>query len=307
MFQIIALALPGLLIAYSLGALIEDNSTDRSDDFTGTEGDDTIEAGNGEDLLDGLAGDDILLGGSGDDGISGGDGDDIILGQQDEDVLRGDAGNDYIQGGVGEDRLDGGAGNDWLQGLNGEDEILGMGGDDILIGGNQSDTLDGGAGNDLLVGGIALGNSIQLETLVDIRDGASVADALGVADEDVIRLRDDNEADTLLGGEGNDVLALGAADTGTGGAGNDIFGVLENSRTAGPALVTDYDPNEDQLVILVDDINTTLNLSVEDDNGDALILLNQKILARVSGGTGQFVLADLNIVAQTAISIPAAD
>jgi len=304
MFQILALALPGLLIAYGLGALIEDNATDRSDDFTGTDGDDMIDAGNGDDLLSGLAGDDILIGGSGDDGLSGGDGDDILLGQQDEDVLRGDAGDDYLQGGVGQDILNGGTGSDWLQGLDGDDEILGMAGNDILIGGNQSDTLEGGAGDDLLVGGIGLGPAVDLDELIDIRSGTPVADALGVADEDVIRLRDDNDADILEGGDGDDILALGTSDTGTGGAGNDVFGLLENSGNAGPALLTDYDPSEDQLVILVRDINTNLNLSLSDDNGDALIMLDQKVLARVSGGTGQFALSDLNVVAQSSISLP---
>lgn len=304
MFQIIALALPGLLLAYGLGALIEDNSTDRSDDFTGTDGDDMIDAGNGDDLLDGLSGNDILLGGSGDDVLAGGDGDDILLGQQDEDTLNGDAGDDYLQGGIGQDTLNGGTGSDWLQGLDGNDEILGMGGDDILIGGNQSDTLSGGAGNDLLVGGIGLGPAVDLDELIDIRSGTPVAEALGVAEEDVIRLRDDNDADTLVGGNGDDILALGASDTGTGGAGNDIFGLLENAGASGPALLTDYDPSEDQLVVLVNDINTTLNLSLSDDNGDALIMLDQQVLARVSGGAGQFAVSDLNVVQQSAISLP---
>ncbi len=97
------------------------------DTITGTNGDDTINAGEGNNQVFGLAGKDTITAGSGDDQIDGGSGDDIIW------------------AGSGDDRIFGGAGNDIL---------AGEGSDDRIEGGNGNDTLIGGAGNDKLTGGL---------------------------------------------------------------------------------------------------------------------------------------------------------
>lgn len=89
---------------------------------TGTNGDDTIDGGNGNDTISGLDGEDTLSGGNGNDTISGGDGDDTI------------------DGGNGKDTLDGGGGNDTINGGNGNDDITGGGGDDTIDGNNGFDT-----------------------------------------------------------------------------------------------------------------------------------------------------------------------
>ncbi|MCW9041831.1 MAG: hypothetical protein OQK05_00690 [Pseudopelagicola sp.] len=71
---------------------------------------------------------------------------------------------------------------------------------------------------------------------------------------------DSEGADTLDGGAGNDEIILGAGDEGTGGAGNDLFTVTEQGLNNaadkdiedvdyGQSLITDYDPEEDQIVI----------------------------------------------------------
>jgi len=307
MLQILALALPGLLIAYSVGTLINDNSEDRDDEYVGADGDDTIDAGTGDDLIAGLGGDDILLGGSGNDIIDAGPGNDIVQGQQDNDTILGAGGNDYIQGGDGNDDIAGDDGDDWLEGQDGEDAIMGGIGDDIVIGGQESDTLSGGAGADLMVGGLALGGTADLDDLIFIRNGGSPADALGTEPDAALNLREDGDADTLDGGDGEDILILGSADTATGGEGNDIFALLEDIGTDGPAVITDFNPAEDGLVILVRDINATLDLSVTDQGDDALIFNGDMLLGRVTGGAAQVAVTDLSIVAQAALTIPTAN
>lgn len=307
MFQVIALALPGLMIAYGLGSLIIDNSTDRDDDYSGTEGDDRIDAGNGDDLLDGIGGDDILIAGSGDDIAVGGEGNDIILGEQDEDTLIGGPGNDYIQGGDDNDALEGNSGDDWLQGLQGNDEILGGAGSDILLGEAGDDTLDGGAGADLLVGGSALSTAADLDDLTAIRSGTSVAEALEVDPDAILNLRDDNDRDSLSGGAGDDILVLGTGDTGLGGTGSDLFAILEDIGNEGPALIQDYNPAEDGLVVIVRDITNELDLSVQTQGDDALVFNGEMLLGRVANGAGQIDVSDLSIVAQSALTLPVAN
>ncbi|MCG9720872.1 type I secretion C-terminal target domain-containing protein [Shewanella sp. Isolate7] len=65
------------------------------------------------------------------------DGDDILAGNQGDDILFGQGGDDELHGGSGDDMLLGGQGSDML---------IGGAGEDILIGGLGDDTLTGGTG-----------------------------------------------------------------------------------------------------------------------------------------------------------------
>nr|WP_258406989.1 Ig-like domain-containing protein [Shewanella rhizosphaerae] len=65
------------------------------------------------------------------------DGDDILAGNQGDDILFGQGGDDELHGGSGDDMLLGGHGSDML---------IGGAGEDILIGGLGDDTLTGGTG-----------------------------------------------------------------------------------------------------------------------------------------------------------------
>ncbi|WP_283104899.1 beta strand repeat-containing protein, partial [Shewanella marisflavi] len=65
------------------------------------------------------------------------DGDDILAGNQGDDILFGQGGDDELHGGSGDDLLLGGMGTD---------ELIGGAGEDILIGGLGDDTLTGGSG-----------------------------------------------------------------------------------------------------------------------------------------------------------------
>ena len=61
--------------------------TDQNDTINAGAGDDTINTGAGDDTIDAGAGDDIVYGGAGDDIIDAGDGDDIIIFSNDEFVI----------------------------------------------------------------------------------------------------------------------------------------------------------------------------------------------------------------------------
>ncbi|MFK8047882.1 MAG: cadherin-like domain-containing protein [Halioglobus sp.] len=94
------------------------------DEVTGSDHNDSINAGTGDNVIDGGAGNDSITTSDGDDVISGG------------------SGNDTLKAGTGNDTIDGGAGSD---------RIYGGDGADTISGGLGNDTMDGGQGNDTLV------------------------------------------------------------------------------------------------------------------------------------------------------------
>ena len=128
----------------------------------------------------------------------------------------GDDGN----AGAGRDTLIGGTGDDTLDGGEDDDWLAGGEGSDLLIGGRGSDTLDGGEGSDTLYGAFPEG--------------------------------DDGAADFLNGGNGDDLLVLGAGDHGSGGAGADVFALGQWLGEGGFATITDYDAAEDRIVLVYD-------------------------------------------------------
>ncbi len=114
--------------------------TNGNDTINGGNGDDDISGGNGNDTLNGNGGDDEIDGGNGNDDIDGGSGDDEIDGGNGEDTIDGGDDDDIIYGGNGGDTLFGGDGNDELYGQNGNDHLTGGGGDDLIDGNNGFDT-----------------------------------------------------------------------------------------------------------------------------------------------------------------------
>ncbi|MDA9019555.1 Hint domain-containing protein [Flavimaricola sp.] len=84
----------------------------------------------------------------------------------------------------GSDTFVGGAGNDLVTGGAGEDDISGGAGADQLFGGDGNDVLGGGAGNDT------------------IEVGAGDDTVYGGDDRDLIKLSDNQGANTVFGGEG---------------------------------------------------------------------------------------------------------
>lgn len=191
-----------------------------NDQLTGRGGDDALFGNAGRDVLDGGGGDDALMGHGGADLLQGGGGNDVLLGGMGHDSLSGSEGDDSLSGGSGADTLMGGEGQDTLSGAMGRDWLQGGAGDDLLTGGASQDTLDGGSGDDTLFGATASGT--------------------------------DAAVDYLNGGTGDDTMVLGTGDIAMGGHGADSFVLGQISDTISVAEIVDYDPAQDELVVLYD-------------------------------------------------------
>jgi Ca2+-binding RTX toxin-like protein len=138
-----------------------------------------------------------------------------------QDTIISGGGEDYADGGSGQDRILLGSGNDAGKGDSGNDVLYGEAGNDVLSGGDGMDSLYGGAGDD------RLGFDWTLNGNVDSPQGVAVLVSDGKKDApysgDMIAAQDDQDADRLDGGLGNDMLAGGQGDTLIGGAGDDIY------------------------------------------------------------------------------------
>ena len=148
--------------------------------------------------------DNVLKGGGGDDTLSGGDGNDTLYG-----------GNGFGTG-SGNDTLKGGGGADTLYGEDGNDTLKGGGGADYLDGGTGVNTADyGGSAAGVyvnLLNGTGFDGDAQGDTLVNIQNvsGTQYGDTLIGS----------SQANTLLGGDGDDVIyAEGAVITSTAATG----------------------------------------------------------------------------------------
>lgn len=109
--------------------------TGSSEKIRGTNGDDLINAKDGNDKIRAGNGDDIVLGGDGNDNINGASGDDTLLGGSGDDKLKGASGDDDITGGLGHDIMWGGGGNDtfFFAVGDGKDMIRGFTHDDAIV------------------------------------------------------------------------------------------------------------------------------------------------------------------------------
>lgn len=175
--------------------------------FRGTASANNLLGSSGNDTMLGLGGDDTLNGLDGNDSLSGGDGDDQLL------------------GGLGADTIDGGDGNDWVSFFNSNTAInvnLSTGvatgeGADTLVG---IENIDGSSFHDVLTGN-AQANWLR---------GQSGQDTLvGGAGNDTLDGGWGTEADSMLGGDGDDLLILQGPDTLDGGAGLDKIQINASS------------------------------------------------------------------------------
>ena len=111
------------------------------DDFSLTDGAETVFGLEGNDIVAGNGGNDVLYGNAGRDTLFGNDG---------NDVLDGGDGNDRLVGGAGSDSLFGGAGNDTMV---------------LTLGPGQSHRVEGGLGTDtLILSGVSL-QDLQFQSL----------------------------------------------------------------------------------------------------------------------------------------------
>jgi len=188
---------------------------------------------------------------------------DVLLGEAGNDSIHGEGGDDTLFGRAGNDTVDGGSGADNMLGGTGNDLLLGVEGDDNLYGGLGVDTLDGGSGDDIIFGLVIPELETSLENIAEAsQNGGTLGSIIQQADAAIAQipswiggLVDEDEADVINGGAGDDVILAGAGDVVTGGAGEDSIAVLsaveDASGTSDPVTVTDYDPAQDQLTISV--------------------------------------------------------
>lgn len=206
------------------------------DGLQGSEGNDTIDAGELEDWLRGNGGDDVLLGGGGADRMQGGDGHDYLFSDQLVNLAELASLNTFTGVGTGLEYLNGGGGDDVLVGGAVADELFGAAGADLLLGGGGSDFL-GGDDNWRLPypmfatgfyvdeqGTILFGNLENDSTKQEIEE-------FGQADE----MYGGDGADIIWGGGGNDLLYGDSGDDWmTGDSGDDsIFGGDGNDQIQG--------------------------------------------------------------------------
>ena len=215
--------------------------------------------------------------------IDAGEGDDLI----DVSALEA-AGLAIVQGGVGNDTFVGGAGQDLYFGGShaggaGGDDVSGGGGDDSLFGSTGSDMIDGGEGNDTIGG-----TRDFIEYAPTAGSGFPNIDATDYAD---------GSADTLIGGEGDDVVLGDAHDVMTGGTGEDAFGVYWQANANGPnehAVITDFEAGIETLQVTVheDDFvgpfypEQEIILDLVEVDGNTHVMFQGTLLVELQGATG---------------------
>ncbi|MBL6454757.1 hypothetical protein JMJ55_05440 [Belnapia sp. T6] len=222
---------------------------DGADSLAGSGGADRLDGGAGADALDGGAGEDTLVSAGWDSLLDGGEGADLaildrgfsgtgqlldapagrlgdgtattlLLGIERLSVLGG-AGADTLLGGEGADTLAGGGGADSLDGGGGADALDGGAGDDTLVSAGWDAVLDGGAGLDLGILDRSAGTATLLLTATSLSDGSATTLLRGLERLSVTGGLGD---DTLLGGDGADMLRGGAGeDRLDGGAGANLL------------------------------------------------------------------------------------
>ncbi|MEM1300973.1 MAG: calcium-binding protein [Pseudomonadota bacterium] len=239
---------------------------------------DEVSGGAGNDVIGGGDGFDELEGGSGNDTLSGDNGKDVLAGNSGDDLLDGGSWDDVLDGGTGEDRLRGGTGKDILIGGDGDDRLIGQQDQDVLIGDAGSDFLDGGKNDDLLIGADFLNREVTVEEWHRFLRSDGDTDAFGRGLIGV--LSDDGTSDTLIGGAGNDILFLSDEDIGIGGDGQDSFSVVDLPEATGAAIIQDFDPADDKIV-LVRPGGAEPEVTVTPDGADAIVRADGAPAARV--------------------------
>lgn len=275
------MALLGLALVAGVVILVDD---DDDDVVTGGSG-----GGGGEetDPHTGGVGDDIILGGEEDDTLLGRNGDDDLNGRRGDDRVFGDGGMDTVSGGMGDDSIYGGNGNDLVLGGDQHDLTRGGRDEDVLIDTVGTDTMYGDGGSDLLIGSGTMSEDAEEALLANPDPENGIANLLDQLQIDLTE-DTDRQGDHLDGGSGNDTLLFGVNDTVTGGADADTFITASWLEGHGPAVVTDFDPAEDQLVYAYNRADGDPELTVEtsendDGTSDAVIFANGSEVIRVEG------------------------
>lgn len=141
----------------------------------------------------------------------------------------------------------------------------------MLIGTNDAELLVGGAGNDGLLG------SAGADTM------------MGAAGNDALVGADDEDADLLMGEDGDDSLTLGAGDTAMGGAGEDAFTLADFGPNTPPSIIADYSADDDHIVLMYDPEihpDPVVETTAIEGTDDMSVMLDGVQIAIVQGAPG---------------------
>lgn len=270
------MALLGIGLVAGIALIIDDDDDAPAESGSGGDTGGGTDTGGGADI-------DSFIGASGDDEIDGDAEDNTILGKNGNDDLDGLAGNDRVFGDGGQDTVDGGEGDDKVFGGNGQDLVLGGEGDDFIRGGRDGDVLVDTSGADTIFGDT--GNDLIVSS--GNLDPATENDLAAVLSQPMDFTQDaDTEGDVVHAGTGDDTVIFGVNDTVTGGTGEDTFMALSWLEGEAAATITDFDPDEDNLVYSYDASQTepVMTLALQDNGdgtSDALISANGHLVLRV--------------------------
>ena len=227
-----------------------------NDMLSGGDGRDELQGNEGNDQLYGDAGDDNLFGEVGDDTLYGGVGNDLLMGftasnENKQTLNAGETDNDYLYGGAGYDTLIGGVGDDYLDGGACADVMVGGTGNDIYIVNSVNDTIyeAAGEGYDTVIASTSYLLNANIEEL-RLLDGAVINGTGNAQDNLIVGNSSDNildgvtGADTIIGGQGNDIYYVdNAGDVVTEQAG-------EGSDTVQSSISYQLGSNIENLVLL---------------------------------------------------------
>lgn len=295
------LAFYTLLTVVGTGFILDALLNDDNDDDASTENasTDTVVIDQQPEGLD-------IVGKAGNDTLTGGEGPDVItddLGADEVDAL---GGNDEVTTGEGTDTVFGGEGNDKILGGEGDDLLLGEKGDDKLRGNQEPDILLGGAGSDTLLGDdgddLLLGAEITDEEALKANEDDLAITGPAIYNNFTTFEEPDAAPDLLDGGRGDDIVVLGAEDTGTGGSGFDDFVVGDwIADGAGAAVVTDFNPLEDVVVYVHNEVeqpNPVLTVE-SDEDGNALLLADGELVSIIENSANFFTPSLVTLIAYT--------
>ncbi|KIC29707.1 calcium-binding protein [Leisingera sp. ANG-M6] len=221
----------------------------------------------GDDRLSGSTGDDLILAGEGDDAVLGNEGDDRLFGAEGVDILLGGEGDDFMRGGDAAD---------------------------LLIDGDGSDTLMGDAGDDVIIASGFLNDEATSDLLANPPAGITESEILELLEIDFSQ-DTDTAGDEVSGGAGDDIIYFGSDDTVTGGGDGDTFVTGHWIEENGGAVITDFNPDEDQIVYGYDQNEGFPSLTLEtreaeDGSMDAVLLHNGNEILTVIGQGNSFSL-----------------
>lgn len=222
---------------------IDELYANKDNQVFGWEGDDILDASNGE-------GNNLLAGGAGSDRLFA----------NNNDTLKGDAGEDYLYalGSLGFNTLEGGDDNDQLF---------------IVEGGNN--TLDGGQGSDRLIvldgSGYNTLSGVLGNDLLDVSNGTGNNILYGNEGDDV--LIGGVNTDQLFGGAGDDLLFGGRRGSQlTGGTGADRFFLTSAAVPEIPIEVLDFTKNDDKVLVAgIPEVRTFQDLQLQQTGADTVV------------------------------------